>query len=285
MTKRKITGAVWLGAAVWAAAFPLRAASTAFTYQGRLAAGGSPANGSYDFRFGLWDAVAGGDDLAFPLVASSIQVTGGVFTATIDFGSAVFNGTNLWLELAVSPSGAGQFTTLAPRQALAPAPLAIYAANAGAAASAGTLTTALPSTQLSGVIPAALLPASVVTNNASGVSLSGAFSGSGAGLTNIASTSLAWTGTRTYLLAAVAAGEYQMISVKYNQNLTPTNALVLWPDGTYGVWTATNLNPAWFTADGYTITYTNKGVTIAQPTVLRDQNGNVTNAPALVVGP
>ena len=32
---------------------------TAFTYQGRLTDGGSPADGEYDFRFRLYDAASG----------------------------------------------------------------------------------------------------------------------------------------------------------------------------------------------------------------------------------
>ena len=41
------------------------AQGTAFTYQGRLNDGGNPANGSYDLRFALYDA------LGTKLVASS----------------------------------------------------------------------------------------------------------------------------------------------------------------------------------------------------------------------
>ena len=120
----------------------------------------------------------------------------------------------------------------------------------------------------------------MLTNNAAGVSLAGTFSGSGAGLTNIA-----WNNSRSGLLATAAAGAYTAVRTRYNANGTPTNATILWPDGTYGVWMATNINPTWLTADGYTLTYTNRGETIAQPTMLRDENGNVTNAPVLVIAP
>jgi hypothetical protein len=53
----------------WAAALALLIAAsgqaqtpqgTAFTYQGRLQDGGSPAGGAYDLRFVLYDAAAGG---------------------------------------------------------------------------------------------------------------------------------------------------------------------------------------------------------------------------------
>jgi hypothetical protein len=104
--------------------------------------------------------------------------------------------------------------------------------------------------------------------------------GNAGGLTN-----LAWGTSRAALLAAAAAGEYQLVSIGYNAQSVPTNALVLWPDGTYGVWTATNIHALWLTADGYTLTYTNAGVTIAQPAMSRDANGNVTNTPPLVLAP
>ena len=42
------------------AASAARAQTTTFTYQGKLTDGGTPANGSYDLQFTLWDAVSGG---------------------------------------------------------------------------------------------------------------------------------------------------------------------------------------------------------------------------------
>ena len=110
-------------------------------------------------------------------------------------------------------------------------------------------------------------------------------SSGGASAAQAATNNLPWIASRTTLLAAAAAGEYQVLTMNYNAAMTPINATVLWPDGTYGVWTATNINATWATADGYTLTYTNTGETIAQPTILRDQNGNMTNAPALVIAP
>ena len=44
-----------------AAAHPLNAPLGAgFTYQGKLTDGGTPANGTYDFEFNLYDALSGG---------------------------------------------------------------------------------------------------------------------------------------------------------------------------------------------------------------------------------
>ena len=73
--------------------------ATAFTYQGRLADGGQPANGSYDFQFGLYPAGNGGIALG-AVTQSPIVVSNGLFTTTLDFG-ATFNG----LSFTPSPSG------------------------------------------------------------------------------------------------------------------------------------------------------------------------------------
>ncbi|USN99963.1 MAG: hypothetical protein H6810_04685 [Phycisphaeraceae bacterium] len=102
---------------------------TGFTYQGRLEDGGSPATGSYDLKFTLYDDL--GVLVAGPICRDNVAVTGGLFTADLDFGF-VFNGDQRRLEIAVRPGGAagncdvgGGYTTLSPRQALNPAPYAM----------------------------------------------------------------------------------------------------------------------------------------------------------------
>jgi len=161
----------------------LLAQGTAFTYQGRLLNNGSPANGSYELAFTLYATNATGVSIAGPVTNTAVAVTNGLFTALVDFGSGAFTGTSNWLELAVSTNGANSFNTLAPRQQLTPTPYALYATKA---ASAATATTA---TNLTGTLPQAQLPASVVTNGASGVTLTGTFSGTGTGLTVTTPTS------------------------------------------------------------------------------------------------
>ena len=68
------------------------ALGTAFTYQGYLTAGEQPAEGSYDLKFGLWDAPENGR-----LLGEEIEVTGdvraGYFAVSVDFRDArFFNG-------------------------------------------------------------------------------------------------------------------------------------------------------------------------------------------------
>ena len=155
------------------------AQGTAFSYQGSLNDGGNPANGLYDVRFTVWDAPTNGDLVAGPLTNSAIGVTNGLFTVTLDFGTGVFTGPVLWLELDVRTNGGGGFNTLLPLQPILAMPYAIMANTAS------NLLGTLPATQLTGTLPLAQLPAAVVTNNATSLSLSGTFSGNGSGLTNL----------------------------------------------------------------------------------------------------
>ncbi|MEE4330888.1 MAG: tail fiber domain-containing protein [Wenzhouxiangella sp.] len=99
--------------------------STAFTYQGRLEQGGSPASGSFDFQFQLFDAETDGSSLAPAVTVSAVEVTDGLFAAEIDFGADAFGGQDAWLQVSVREGGgSGTFTPLSPRQAVTPAPMA-----------------------------------------------------------------------------------------------------------------------------------------------------------------
>ena len=112
--------------------------STAFTYQGRLFDGGAPANGLYDLQFTNYDAATGGNALG-GFNTNALPVTNGLFTLTLDFG-AVFDGTPRWLEISERTNGTTNFVTLTPRQLLAAAPYATYAASAGTASAVPGLT-------------------------------------------------------------------------------------------------------------------------------------------------
>jgi N-acetylneuraminic acid mutarotase len=105
---------------------------TAFTYQGRLNDGGSPASGIYDLRFTIYDLLAGGSSIAGPLTNVAVSVSNGLFNTTLDFGAGVFTGAARWLEIGVRPNGSvTDFNTLAPRQPISPTPYALFAATAG----------------------------------------------------------------------------------------------------------------------------------------------------------
>jgi hypothetical protein len=111
-----------------ASAAPLR---TGFDYQGRLSDGAEPANGVFEFRFALFDAAVAGAQAAGPVTNANVSVADGLFNTVIDFGAAVFDGTQYWLEIGVRPNGSGAaFTSLAPRQLILPAPYALHALSA-----------------------------------------------------------------------------------------------------------------------------------------------------------
>ncbi|HEX6186729.1 MAG TPA: tail fiber domain-containing protein [Pyrinomonadaceae bacterium] len=108
------------------------AQTTEFSYQGKLNDGGTPANGSYDFEFRLFDVDIAGTALATQQ-RSGVAVAGGVFSVRLDFG-ANFNGQPRWLEVGVRLAGsADPFTTLNPRQPVTSAPYGIRSLTAGSA--------------------------------------------------------------------------------------------------------------------------------------------------------
>ncbi|MCL6534422.1 MAG: hypothetical protein K6U12_14245 [Armatimonadetes bacterium] len=95
-----------------------------FTFQGFLKDGGNPANGIYDFRFRLYDALTGGTQVGTDQFANDLNVQNGLFTTTIDFG-VVWTGGERYLEIAVRPgSSTGGYQELAPRVRITPTPYA-----------------------------------------------------------------------------------------------------------------------------------------------------------------
>lgn len=110
---------------------PLTAAE--FTYQGRLADAGAAVSGSFDLRFRLFDSEFAGSQLGSTICRDQVAVENGLFTTSLDFDFAIFDGQPLWLEIAVRADSvaencaAGAFTLLSPRQRLTSAPYAISA--------------------------------------------------------------------------------------------------------------------------------------------------------------
>src|SRR4030095_13392167 len=82
---------------------PLAAAplGTTINYQGRLTSNGNGANGQYDMRFELYNAVTGPSKVGPTVNVAPVSVNSGMFTAPLDFGSGVFDGTAYWLEIGV----------------------------------------------------------------------------------------------------------------------------------------------------------------------------------------
>lgn len=129
----------WSAIVALGACMPVLAqTSSTITYQGRLAAQDGPVNGSADFNFTLWKASSAGVQVGTRQL-DNVIVTNGLFTVPLDFGlePSVYS-QQLWIEVSVrSPSGAGDYTTLSPRQPLTRTPNAIYAEQAGYTDTAG----------------------------------------------------------------------------------------------------------------------------------------------------
>ncbi|MBL9128205.1 MAG: hypothetical protein JNL97_11180 [Verrucomicrobiales bacterium] len=105
---------------------------TAFDYQGTLSQHNFPAIGGFDFRFLLYDAAVGGNQVGPLVTKSQIVLENGDFAVSLDFGSGVFVGQARWLEVHVkSHNFESQYTVLTPRQPISVAPYALYAVTAG----------------------------------------------------------------------------------------------------------------------------------------------------------
>ncbi len=119
----------------------------AITYQGRLTDAGAAANGQYDLQFTAYAASTGGTAQSEKIIIENAQVTNGVFTVHLDFGSSLSNNNNAqFLEIGVrAGTSTGAFTVLTPRQPITSVP---YAINADFAANATNATNA---TQLNGI--------------------------------------------------------------------------------------------------------------------------------------
>jgi hypothetical protein len=142
MKFKKISfAATWLILSFLAAANAF-AQTSAFSYQGRLTDGGTPANGTYEIQFTLWDATAGGTQQPQPgpvvITRANVQVTAGAFSVQpLDFGATAFPGADRYLEISVRRNALDPFTTLSPRQQITSTP---YAIRSLTAATADTLT-------------------------------------------------------------------------------------------------------------------------------------------------
>jgi len=170
-------------------------------YQGRLNNGGTAANGSYDFRFALYDSVTNGSLIAGPVTNTATAVADASFSVILDFGPGLFPGPAQWVDVAVRTNGAGAFAALIPRQPILAVPYAIFAY------SASNLLGTVAAAQLSGPLTLAQLPGAVLTNNEKGITLGGAFSGSGAGLTGLNALTNCDNATFIAMAKALEAGD------------------------------------------------------------------------------
>jgi hypothetical protein len=242
-----------------ATAATAHAQGTAFSYQGRLQNNGTPANGNYDMTFTLYATNVGGVAVAGPVTDSATAVSNGLFTVTIDFGGSQFAGNNYWLDISVSPAGSNTFTDLTPRQPILPTPYAMMANTAS------NLLGPLPASQITGPIAMAQLPAFVLTNTETGVTLSGAFSGDGSALTALNPGNLSAGTAAINISGNAATATSATTAANFTGNVADSQLSANIPrlSGTNnfaGVMSATNMNNAFagtFTGNGAGLTTLN----------------------------
>lgn len=114
-----------VAAAILAMCSPAIAQQTAssFTYQGRLTSGGAGVVVKHDFAFTLYNDDVGGVAVS-DTVVKVLTPADGLFTTELDFGAEALIGSEIWLQIAVGPSG-GPAEILSPRQRVTPAPSAV----------------------------------------------------------------------------------------------------------------------------------------------------------------
>jgi hypothetical protein len=196
------------------------AQGTAFTYSGNLDNTGIPASGVFDFTFSLSTSSNEFAQIGATITNAAVPVTNGTFAVTLDFGSGIFTGSLLWVEIAVRTNGATNFSILNGLQPISPVPYAIMANTAS------NLLGTLPTSQLTGLVSTAQLSGSVVTNNGTNVSLNGTFNGNSAGLTNYQATNLVYSVSTNAPM--VANGTNFSLDFNYNKVIwiLTTNACI-----------------------------------------------------------
>ncbi len=149
---------------------PLATVGSSFTYQGQLKNGPTAVNGTCDFQFGLWDALALGAQIGVTQT-KTISVTGGLFSTPLDFGAGAFDGQARWLEIQVACPAGSAYVPLTPRQELTPAPYALFATTAhlldGLGASAFAAVSHLHAGEdiITGTVADARIPASIARDS------------------------------------------------------------------------------------------------------------------------
>lgn len=242
------------------------AQGTAFNYQGRLNANGTPANGSYDLTFELFSGSNGVNRLGNAFTNLNTLVTNGLFAVTLDFGSGVFTGVSVWLQVGVRTNGGTAFTLLAPLQPIQPVPYAIMANTASnllGTLPATQVSGLLPASQLSGTVPDGRLSPNVALLNAnqtySGVNMfgnpannfQGNFYGNGAGLTNLSNGLPAGTLllSKTPTNSAYDAAGFHLDAVKLGLDWEPISTASPWGQLSY-FGAVSNIGKMWVLGGG-----------------------------------
>jgi len=192
-----------------------------------------------------------------PAVAVGVPVSSGLFTVALGdttipnmaaISAALFAQPNLQLRIWFNDGVTG-FAALSPVQNLTPTPYAIQSLNATTATTATTASSAssVAAANIVGTLALSQLQGAVVTNNQSGVNLTGTFTGDGGGVTNVSANSLvlittnvsitSW-GWNVYGQRTIPPNLGQVVAVAAGV----AHSLALQADGTVAAWGAGQTN-------------------------------------------
>lgn len=85
------------------------------------------------------------------------------------------------------------------------------------------------------------------------------------------------------IIGWAAARAFTLNTATYNVNGVLTSATVTWPDGSTGSYLTNTIDSIFNVPNSWTITHANSGLTVSQPLITRNSNGNITNQPALTI--
>lgn len=116
-------------AALWSLLGVSVAYSQAFTYQGFLRVNGTPATGSFNMRFSLYDASTGGTQQGATVTLNNVSVVNGLFTVALNFGGlTLWDGSPRWLQIEVAdPPSSTNYVPIQPRVEIRPTPYSFFA--------------------------------------------------------------------------------------------------------------------------------------------------------------
>jgi hypothetical protein len=136
---------------------------TQFWYDGLLNYNGTPANGNFDFQAKLFDDQSNNNNqIGNTVLVPNVSVLNGLSHFSLDFGP-VFDGTKLWLDLQVRPSGGQNWQALSPRMLLTASPYALFAPTSGSANSVANGGVSAASIQNATITAAKIASGQVVT--------------------------------------------------------------------------------------------------------------------------
>ena len=164
------------------------------SHQGKVTVAGTNYTGAGLFRFALVNAAGtttywsnDGTSSGTPAAAVSLSVVRGIFSVNLgdttvanmtqSIPASVFTNSEVYLRVWFD-DGVNGSQLLTPDRRITSVGYALQAATAASA-------DAVAATNITGTFGLGQLPGAVVTNNQSGVTLSGTFTGNGAALTNI----------------------------------------------------------------------------------------------------